>query len=140
MKGKKNLPNFSPCKHCFKVVGRLDNSAVSATGAKLAFKSNELVPVSVRSVTLDSVLSESEPVILLKVDVQGWEYHVLKGARHLLSREPSEAPYIIYEDDERLLRESNTTSKDIRDFLVSLGYNSCTRQGTDTHCKKEGTT
>lgn len=122
-----------------KVVGRLDNSAVSMTGAKLAFKSNEIVPVSVISVTLDTVIPESEPVALLKIDVQGWEYHVLKGASHLLSRVPGDAPYIIYEDDEKLLRESNTSSKNIRDFLVSMGYDSCTKHGTDTHCKKERT-
>jgi len=123
-----------------KVVGRLDNSAVSVTGAKLAFKSNEIVPVSVRSITLDTVIPEFEPVILLKIDVQGWEYHVLKGASRLLSRVPGDAPYIIYEDDEKLLQESNTSSKEIRDFLVSMGYSSCTRHGTDTHCKKERTT
>eukprot|EP00252_Welwitschia_mirabilis_P024947 TRINITY_DN7623_c0_g1_i1.p1 TRINITY_DN7623_c0_g1~~TRINITY_DN7623_c0_g1_i1.p1 ORF type:complete len:343 (+),score=66.62 TRINITY_DN7623_c0_g1_i1:361-1389(+) len=119
-----------------KLVGRLDNSAVSATGAKLAFKNNEIVPVTVRSVTLDDMIPDSEPVLLLKIDVQGWEYHVLKGAYGLLSREPSHAPYIIYEDDEKLLKESNTTSKDIKDFLTSVGYNSCTRHDTDTHCRK----
>lgn len=119
-----------------KVVGRLDNSAVSVTGAKLAFKSNEIVPVIVRSITLDTIIPEPEAVVLLKIDVQGWEYHVLKGASHLLSRVPGDAPYIIYEDDERLLQESNTSSKDIRQFLVSMGYSSCTRHGTDTHCKK----
>jgi len=123
-----------------KVVGRLDNSAVSVTGAKLAFKSNEIVPVSVRAITLDTIISDSDPVILLKIDVQGWEYHVLKGASHLLSRVPGDAPYIIYEDDERLLQESNSSSKDIRDFLVSMGYNSCTKHGTDTHCKKKRAT
>ncbi|GLJ34016.1 hypothetical protein SUGI_0684150 [Cryptomeria japonica] len=110
-----------------KVVGRLDNSAVSATGAKLAFKSNELIPVSVRSITLDTVIHQSELVILLKIDVQGWEYHVLKGATSLLSRKPGDAPYIIYEDDERLLHESNTSSNDIKEFLASMGYNSCTK-------------
>ncbi|GLJ37271.1 hypothetical protein SUGI_0756060 [Cryptomeria japonica] len=120
-----------------KVVGRLDNSVVSATGAKLAFKSNELIPVSVRSITLDTVIHQSELVILLKIDVQGWEYHVLKGATSLLSRKPGDAPYIIYEDDERLLHESNTSSNDIKEFLASMGYNSCTKQGTDTHCKKK---
>ncbi|KAK1549651.1 hypothetical protein Q3G72_005581 [Acer saccharum] len=69
-----------------KLVGRLDNSAVSATGAKLAFKSNEEIALQVRSIPLDEVIPDSEPVLLLKIDVQGWEYHVLKGASKLLSR------------------------------------------------------
>ncbi|GMI97665.1 hypothetical protein like AT2G26680 [Hibiscus trionum] len=119
-----------------KLVGRLDNSAVSAVGAKLAFKSNEEIAVQVRSILLDEVIPESEPVLLLKIDVQGWEYHVLKGAKMLLSRKKGEAPYLIYEEDERLLQASNTTAKEIRDFLSSLGYTHCTQHGTDAHCTK----
>ncbi|KAK8595673.1 hypothetical protein V6N13_000369 [Hibiscus sabdariffa] len=119
-----------------KLVGRLDNSAVSAVGAKLAFKSNEEIAVQVRSILLDEVIPESEAVLLLKIDVQGWEYHVLKGAKKLLSRKKGEAPYLIYEEDERLLQASNTTAKEIRDFLSSLGYTHCTQQGTDAHCTK----
>ncbi|XVE71446.1 hypothetical protein DITRI_Ditri10aG0150800 [Diplodiscus trichospermus] len=119
-----------------KLVGRLDNSAVSAVGAKLAFKSNEEIAVQVRSIPLDEVIPESEPVLLLKIDVQGWEYHVLKGAKKLLSRKKGEAPYLIYEEDERLLQASNSTAKEIRDFLSSLGYTHCTQHGTDAHCTK----
>ncbi|KAK1420979.1 hypothetical protein QVD17_22990 [Tagetes erecta] len=119
-----------------KLVGRLDNSAVSATGAKMAFKSNEEVELQVRSIPLDHVISETERVLLMKVDVQGWEYHVLKGAKKLLSRKKGEAPYLIYEEDERLLQASNTSSKEIRRYLHGLGYTQCVRQGTDAHCTK----
>lgn len=118
------------------MVGRLDNSAVSATGAKMAFKSNEEIALQVKSIPLDEVIKESEPVLLLKIDVQGWEYHVLKGARRLLSREKNEAPYLIYEEDERLLQASNTSSKEIRDFLRTMGYHQCEQHGTDAHCTK----
>ncbi|XP_071700701.1 uncharacterized protein [Rutidosis leptorrhynchoides] len=119
-----------------KLVGRLDNSAVSATGAKLAFKSNEEVELQVRSIPLDKVIPDNERVLLVKVDVQGWEYHVLKGAKNLLSRKKGEAPYLIYEEDERLLQASNTSSKEIRDYLHGLGYTHCVQQGTDAHCTK----
>lgn len=121
-----------------KLVGRLDNSAVSATGAKLAFKSNEEIAVEVKTILLDEIIPESEPVLLLKIDVQGWEYHVLKGAKRLLSRKVTEAPYLIYEEDERLLQASNSTSEEIRNFLKSVGYDSCTKHGTDAHCTKKG--
>ncbi|XP_061992354.1 uncharacterized protein LOC133710325 [Rosa rugosa] len=121
-----------------KLVGRLDNSAVSATGAKLAFKSNEEIAVQVRTVPLDDVIPEFEPVLVLKIDVQGWEYHVLKGAKKLLSRAASEAPYLIYEEDERLLEASNSSKVEIRKFLSSVGYRYCTQHGTDAHCTKEG--
>ncbi|KAK7264934.1 hypothetical protein RJT34_32547 [Clitoria ternatea] len=120
-----------------KLVGRLDNSAVSATGAKLAFKSNEEIAFQVRTVPLDEVIPESECVLLLKIDVQGWEYHVLRGASKLLSRKGSQAPYLIYEEDERLLQASNSSAKEIRDFLHSVGYHDCTQHGTDAHCTKK---
>ncbi|XP_022946209.1 uncharacterized protein LOC111450361 [Cucurbita moschata] len=121
-----------------KLVGRLDNSAVSATGAKLAFKSNEEIAVQVKSIPLDEVIPESERVLLIKIDVQGWEYHVLKGAKKILSRKGTEAPYLIYEEDERLLKASNSSSKEIREFLHSVGYDHCTQHGTDAHCTKTG--
>lgn len=119
-----------------KLVGRLDNSAVSATGARLAFKSNEEIALQVKSIPLDEVIPESEPVLLLKIDVQGWEYHVLKGASKLLSRAENEAPYLIYEEDERLLQASNSSAIEIREFLYSVGYHHCTQHGTDAHCTK----
>jgi hypothetical protein len=118
-------------------MGRLDNSAVSASGAKLAFKSNDVVPITIQSVTLDSMIPPSTPVLLLKIDVQGWEHHVLRGASRLLSRPLREAPYIIYEDDERLLRESNSTSDQILRFLADHGYRYCSKKGGDQHCTKE---
>lgn len=119
-----------------KLVGRLDNSAVSAVGAKMAFKSNEEIEVQVRTIPLDEVIKESDPVLLLKIDVQGWEYHVLKGASKLLLRKKGEAPYLIYEEDEKLLQASNSSAKEIRDFLHSVGYHDCTQHGTDAHCTK----
>lgn len=121
----------------YQLVGRLDNSAVSATGAKMAFKSNEEIAFQVRTIPLDEVIPESERVLLLKIDVQGWEYHVLKGASKLLSRKGSQAPYLIYEEDERLLQASNSSAKEIRDFLSSVGYHDCTQHGTDAHCTKK---
>ncbi|KAL6658038.1 hypothetical protein ACP70R_004285 [Stipagrostis hirtigluma subsp. patula] len=120
-----------------KVIGRLDNSAISATGAKLAFKSNEEIAVEVATIPLDEVIPDAERVLLIKVDVQGWEYHVLRGASKLLSRSKGEAPYLIYEEDERLLQASNSSAQEIRAFLTSVGYNHCTRRGTDAHCTKE---
>ncbi|CAL4942922.1 unnamed protein product [Urochloa decumbens] len=120
-----------------KVIGRLDNSAISATGAKLAFKSNEEIAVVVSTIPLDEVIADTERVLMVKIDVQGWEYHVLRGASKLLSRTKGEAPYLIYEEDERLLLASNTSAQEIRTFLSSVGYNDCIRRGTDAHCTKE---
>lgn len=120
----------------YQLVGRLDNSAISATGAKMAFKSNEEIAVQVKTIPLDEVIRESERVLIVKIDVQGWEYHVLKGATKLLSRKKSEAPYLIYEEDERLLQASNSSAGEIREFLRKMGYDHCIQHGTDAHCTK----
>jgi hypothetical protein len=74
---------------------------------------------------------------MIKIDVQGWEYHVLRGASKLLSRRKGEAPYLIYEEDERLLQASNSSAQEIRAFLTSVGYNHCKRRGPGAHCTKE---
>ncbi|KAH7675629.1 S-adenosyl-L-methionine-dependent methyltransferase protein [Dioscorea alata] len=120
-----------------KLVGRLDNSAVSATGAKLAFKSNQEIAIEVPSIPLDEVIPDSVRVLLIKIDVQGWEYHVLRGASKLLSRKKGEAPYLIYEEDERLLQASNSSVDEIRSFLSKVGYRKCEKHETDAHCTKD---
>ena len=116
-------------------MGRLDNSAVSSEGAKMSFKNNEVVKVEVATMRVDEVVGEQK-VVLIKIDVQGWELHVLKGAEKVLARERGEAPYVLYEEDERLLKASNTTAEEIRGFMMGLGYR-CERQGDDQHCTKD---
>ena len=114
----RQLIHINSCIY-YQLVRRLDNSAVSATGAKLACKSNEEIALlQVRTIPLDEVVPETEPVLLLKIDVQGWEYHVLKGASKLLSRKKG-------------------SFKEIREFLQSVGYHDCTQHGTDAHCTKK---
>lgn len=77
------------------LVSRLDNSAVSTTGAELEYKSNQNMDLEVATVPqLDVVMSRD-------------------GSTMSLSRRKSEAPYLIYEEDERLLQESNTTTEQI---------------------------
>ncbi|EFJ14528.1 hypothetical protein SELMODRAFT_120129 [Selaginella moellendorffii] len=119
-----------------KVIGRLDNSAVSLSGAKLAFKSNRVVPFTVATLTLDSVIPDEMRVSLLKVDVQGWEYHVLKGAERLLSRPNEQAPYVVYEEDDTLLAASNSSSSQTLELLNRCGYFNCRKLGNDRHCSK----
>jgi hypothetical protein len=121
---------------CEQVVGRLDNSAVSAEAAVVAFPFNKVVAVTVPCTTVDSVAPEAA-VAMLKVDVHGHEYRVLRGATQLLSRPAPHAPYLVYEEDERLLRANNSSSREILHLLEGLGYKYCRKEGMDRHCWKD---
>lgn len=119
------------------MIGRLDNSAISKTAATMALPdSHKVITTTVRSTTLDSLVPPYEHVILLKVDVQGHELQVLKGAANILARPGLEAPFLVYEEDERLLQAGNSSSREILHFLEGLGYKYCRKEGTDRHCWK----
>lgn len=55
----------------------------------------------------------------LKIDTEGWELHVLRGAYNLLK---NEAPVIMMEYAQRNLNLTNTKQSDLYDYLSTLGY------------------
>jgi FkbM family methyltransferase len=55
----------------------------------------------------------------IKIDTEGWELHVLKGAYQLLK---NEQPVIMMEYAQRNLDLTNTKQSDLHDYLTSLGY------------------
>ncbi len=54
----------------------------------------------------------------LKIDTEGWELHVLKGAYHLLK---NEQPVIMMEYAQRNLNLTNTKQSDLYDYLYIIG-------------------
>jgi FkbM family methyltransferase len=50
--------------------------------------------IEVQLNTLDTIIDEQTPIKLIKIDVEGAEYLVLKGAQNLLQRD---RPYVIFE-------------------------------------------
>lgn len=72
--------------------------------------------------TLDRYIENAgvEKIDLIKIDVEGAELQVFKGARNILSK--PDAPIIIFEMEERHARKFNYTCKEAVDFLRGLGY------------------
>lgn len=75
----------------------------------------EAIPV--RVVTLDEYFPASDRVALLKIDVEGAELDVLKGAERILTRD---RPTIVFESEQRHLREGVVA--DCLNHLKARGY------------------
>lgn len=76
----------------------------------------------VELVALDEVLAEFEngPPRVIKIDAEGAEHSVLKGARHYLSTTP--VPFIIAEINHFGLEKMGTTEDALRGYMTDLGY------------------
>ncbi|GFY99751.1 hypothetical protein Acr_13g0011510 [Actinidia rufa] len=86
------------------------------------------------NITFHKLVGRLDNIVLFQPPVQSWHSSQM---RRLHFKKKGEAPYIIYEEDERLLQASNSSAKEIRDFLQSVGYHECTQHGTDAHCIKK---
>lgn len=67
----------------------------------------------------DVVLSDPTPMKLIKIDVEGFELHVLKGLKRALDMFQ---PFLITEFAESHFQRAGTSSTEILRFLTGLGY------------------
>jgi FkbM family methyltransferase len=77
--------------------------------------------LSVYMTTLDSLLPEiigGRRVKLLKIDVEGYEYFVLKGAAKILDR----VDKVYFEISQRMLMENGVAPRQLLDLLISRGF------------------
>jgi FkbM family methyltransferase len=89
-------------------------------GASLHHKALEaqgFTTLSVPVVSLDDYFDENDKVALLKIDVEGAELGVLKGAERILRQH---APLLIFECENRHLAPGNVG--DVFSYLNGLGY------------------
>jgi len=62
-------------------------------------------------------------IALMKIDVEGWEYNVLQGARKALSR--NDAPVLLVEFTDTNARNAGHTCQEIYTALTEFGYEIC---------------
>ena len=67
--------------------------------------------------TLDSF--EFNDVVFIKIDVQGYELNVIKGAENTIRKH---RPYLFVEFEDDLLQEAGTSEKELQEKIESLGY------------------
>ena len=89
-------------------------------GASLTHKAAEatsFTTLSVPVVALDDYFNENDNVTLLKIDVEGAELGVLKGAERILRQR---APLLVFECENRHLAPGNVN--EVFAYLEALGY------------------
>jgi FkbM family methyltransferase len=83
---------------------------------------NDDTPSAVPMVCIDDVLADqmSEPVSVVKVDVQGCELHVVKGMNHVIESNPD--LLLVLEVFPEGLREAGASGSGLIGHLQSMGY------------------
>jgi FkbM family methyltransferase len=82
-----------------------------------ALEAQSFTTLSVPVVSLDEYFDENDKVTLLKIDVEGAELEVLKGAERILRQH---APLLVFECENRHLAPGNV--EDVFCYLRGLGY------------------
>jgi FkbM family methyltransferase len=99
------------------------NDDMSSLNQRVHTGAREAVPVVVQLARLDDILdAEGPPVSLIKIDVQGHELEVLRGAEAVISRH---RPALILEHEDDLYHsasEANQRKTDLAKLLSRLGY------------------
>jgi len=88
-----------------------------ASLARAAVEAESFTTLSVPLVSLDEYFSPKVPIALLKVDVEGAELEVFRGAERILRQH---APLLVFECENRHL--SPGTVSDVFSYLSEFGY------------------
>jgi FkbM family methyltransferase len=94
---------------------------INRGSASLSLKGSEESQVQIRIETLDAFeqATKAQPPAMLKIDVEGWELEVLKGAIGTLSNEPKPVLCIEFSTSHPL---QGGTPQSMFDMLEGLGY------------------
>lgn len=102
---------------------------VNRGSASLAWAGETSDQLEVRIARLDDVLPDSRthPPAMIKIDVEGWEFEVLKGSIGQLS---GEDPPVLCVEFSRQHPLQGGTAEDMFELLISLGYGGHRLTGT----------
>jgi FkbM family methyltransferase len=79
-----------------------------------------ILTIRVRVVTLDEVIPADQPIAFMKIDIEGGEYHALKGAANSIRRWQ---PVIVFEAGKKSTGQYGVTPTALYDLVVKgLGY------------------
>jgi FkbM family methyltransferase len=130
--GPSYVPNVNITRPSDKV-GQFDQSSLS----REAVLKGDVVTEHIPLVAVDSLVTSSQNVAVVKIDVQGHEYGVVQGMKELLSRPKGSAPHVFYEESPTHIQKAGHQPGAVKQFLENdFGY-TCKDAGTgDTICSK----
>lgn len=75
----------------------------------------------VMTATIDGIANDAQldRLNFIKIDCEGWEFKILKGAKNVLE---NLKPILMIEMNEGALKEQGATYKDIYDYLLEMNY------------------
>ncbi len=97
--------------------GMRDERRIARVLQHIAAEGDEFSVLSVPVVALDDYFNEADKVAVLKIDVEGAELDVLKGAERILRRH---GPLLVFECENRHLATGKV--EDVFSWLNGLGY------------------
>lgn len=78
--------------------------------------------ICVPAISLDDEFYDSGVIVdILKIDVEGFEYNVLKGAEQMLMAK--RIRNIFFETNDEMLEYHNSSKEELEEFFLSKGYN-----------------
>lgn len=96
----------------------LSNPAYSGLKQRQYKGQENIVEIKVKTDLLDNILPEGMPVHLIKIDVEGGELGVLRGASKTISHWK---PYVIFEHGKGASEFYGTKPEDVYDFFAASG-------------------
>jgi FkbM family methyltransferase len=104
----------------------VSNPAYSGIKKRSYPKEEKISKIKIKTTTLDDQLINENRVDLIKIDVEGGEFGVLKGAEKVIEKFH---PVIIFEHGLGASEYYNTSSEDIFDFFENSQYSLFTLKG-----------
>lgn len=82
---------------------------------------SDIVPIKIKVDTIDNIFYDNQiPVHFMKIDTEGWEYHILKGAKKTI--EKYRPKLIQLEWNETNMAQCGVDPQDVRNLFDELGY------------------
>jgi FkbM family methyltransferase len=102
-------------------IAREPDCGLNTIGADFAYRAQEAASETVEVDTLDAYLARNEPrpVTAIKIDVEGFEVDVLRGAHETLARD---GPALVVEINAAALAQCNRSVRELVSLLRAHGY------------------